>query len=93
MKKYEWFGCPNLSPKGGFMCGKPIGHSGSCAAGFCSGEKISWSQDSTVEKQVPWPITVDDSDVNKFGLKIEDYQKHKDECKKLQQNSWLMFGV
>lgn len=87
MSNYEWFSCPNLSPKDNLLCSKPIGHVGKCSAKGCQGATFeTWDPKETKDFQTPWPITVDESDVHIYGLKLHEYEKHKQTCKELSKN-------
>ena len=65
MKIYNWFACDGEC--GGFLCCKPLGHSGKCEAKFndSTSQFFDYKPDGLGE---PCPITIKESDISKFNL-------------------------
>ena len=61
--------CPGVS-KEGYMCCKPIEHSGLCHAPFTDGPGLDFKYRHM--GRIPVPITITDSEIEQFGLNKQD---------------------
>jgi len=69
-KLINWFACPEVSPKGEYMCCKPYSHSGKCKAVFSNDWVLYWTP---VEKTdiVVSPLKISPEEITKYGIKVK----------------------